>query len=63
MTSNEFAYVLSHNPRRLSQAERATEEAEDVARHTGRTIINRNGNEVPSKVFVREYSELILGRL
>ncbi len=63
MSPNEFAYRLSLNPRMLSQDERAKEEAEDVARFTGRTIIDRYGNEVPCKLFVHEYSELIIDRV
>ena len=63
MSPNKLEYLLGHNPLRLSQVELAQREAEDVARHTGRTIIDRHGNEVPSKIFVRRYTDLILDRL
>jgi hypothetical protein len=60
MSPNHFAELLRRNPRRLSQEERAVEEAEKVAEQTGRYITRGDGTRVYSKTFVKEYSEMVL---
>ncbi|MNR48049.1 hypothetical protein D3C85_1672360 [compost metagenome] len=52
--------VLERNPERLSQAERAEREAEEVARSTGRYYTRGDGSVVLSKSFVKDYTELCL---
>ena len=57
--ANRLCEAMRRNPERLSQAERDQREAEQVALQTKHSIIDRGGNEQPSKHFVSAYTKML----